>query len=51
MRGGIACGELTGTIAGEVYAAARVNPQQRWLVDGRTTRVLAVNPLPVELDC
>jgi len=51
VRGGIACGELMGTIAGEVYAAARVNQQQRWLVDGRTTRVLAVNPLPVELDC
>jgi hypothetical protein len=49
-RGAIACGELTGTTAAEVYAAARVNPQQRWLVAGRT-RVLAVNPLPVELDC
>lgn len=49
-RQAIACGELTGDQAATVYAAARENPEQRWLVDG-TTRVLAVNPLPVEIDC
>lgn len=43
----IACGELTGTDAAAVYTAALDNPGARWLVDG-ATRVLAVNPLPVE---
>ncbi len=43
----IACGELSGADADAVYAAALDNPGARWLVDG-TTRVLAVNPLPVD---
>ena len=49
-RGAIACGQLTGAPATRVYAAARENPDQRWLV-GATTRVLSVNPLPIEIDC
>lgn len=49
-RQAIACGELTGRTAATVHAAARQNPEQRWLVGG-TTRVLAVNPLPIEIDC
>lgn len=49
-RGALACGELTGDAAARVYAAALGNPEQRWWVDGRT-RVLAVNPLPIEIDC
>ena len=49
-RGSIACGELTGSAAATVYAAALENHEQRWLV-GDTTRVLVVNPLPVEIDC
>lgn len=49
-RQAIACGELTGGDAAAVYAAARENPEQQWLVGGRT-RVLAVNPLPIEIDC
>lgn len=49
-RGSIACGELTGSAAAKVYAAALENDEQRWLV-GDTTRVLVVNPLPVEIDC
>lgn len=43
----IGCGELSGADADAVYAAALDNPGARWLVDG-TTRVLAVNPLPVD---
>jgi hypothetical protein len=49
-RRSIACGELTGRSAATVYAAALENPGQRWLVGG-ATRVLVVNPLPVEIDC
>ena len=49
-RGSIACGELTGSAAATAYAAALENDEQRWLV-GDTTRVLVVNPLPVEIDC
>ena len=49
-RQAIACGELTGQQAATVYGAARENPEQRWLVDGQT-RVLAVNPLPIEIEC
>ena len=49
-RASIACGELTGSAAATVYAAALENHEQRWLVGG-TTRVLVVNPLPVEIDC
>jgi hypothetical protein len=45
-RRAVACGELTGPAAGAVYQAALQNPGARWLVDG-TTRVLAVNPLPL----
>jgi hypothetical protein len=37
-------------VAATVYAAALDNVRQRWLV-GDTARVLAVNPLPVEIDC
>ena len=36
--------------AGVVYQAALDNPGARWLVDG-STRVLAVNPLPLPDDC
>ena len=50
VRSAIACGELTGSNAAAVYAAARANPDQLWLVGSRS-RVLAVNPLPVEIDC
>ena len=50
LRSSIACGELTGKTAATVYAAARTNPDQLWLV-GKQSRVLAVNPLPVEIDC
>jgi hypothetical protein len=50
VRGALACGELTGDVAATVYAAALDNVRQRWLV-GDTARVLAVNPLPVEIDC
>ena len=50
VRGALACGELTGDAAATVYAAALDNSEQRWLV-GDTVRVLAVNPLPVEIDC
>ncbi|MCB0924166.1 MAG: hypothetical protein KDB50_06425 [Mycobacterium sp.] len=46
-RRSVACGELTGTTADVVYRAALENPGAGWLVGG-TTRVLAVNPLPVE---
>ena len=49
-RGSIACGELTGATAAAVYTAALENSEQRWLVNG-TTRILVVNPLPVEIDC
>ena len=49
-RNSIACGTLTGSTAAAVYAAARANPDQLWLVGSRS-RVLAVNPLPVEIDC
>lgn len=49
-RGALTCGELTGDAAAAAYAAAVGNPEQRWQVDG-TVRVLAVNPLPVEIDC
>lgn len=50
LRNSIACGELTGNTAAAVYAAAQSNPEQAWLV-GNRTRVLAVNPLPIEIDC
>lgn len=50
VRNSRACGALTGKTAATVYAAARANPDQLWLV-GKQTRVLAVNPLPVEIDC
>lgn len=50
VRGADACGELTGDAAAAAYAAALENSEQRWQVDGRV-RVLAVNPLPVEIDC
>ncbi|MFT4165878.1 MAG: hypothetical protein QM650_11610 [Microlunatus sp.] len=50
LRSSIACGELTGKTAATVYAAARANTKQLWLV-GKQSRVLAVNPLPVEIDC
>jgi hypothetical protein len=49
-RGAIACGELTASAAATVYAAALENEGQKWLVGG-TTRVLVVNPLPIEIDC
>jgi len=42
----VACGEITGAAADVVYRAALQNPGARWLVEG-STRVLAVNPLPV----
>lgn len=45
-----ACGALTGDPARKVYAAARGNDGQRWLVDG-VSRTLAVNPLPLGIDC
>lgn len=45
-----ACGLLSGDSARAVYLAALANPGARWLVDG-TTRVLAVNALPLEGDC
>lgn len=50
LSSAIACGALTGSSAAAVYTAAQTNPDQLWLVDGRA-RVLAVNPLPVEIDC
>jgi hypothetical protein len=50
IRGSIACGELTASAAATVYAAALKNQGQHWLV-GDTTRVLVVNPLPLEIDC
>ena len=50
VRNSIACGELTGKTAATVYAAAQSNPDQLWLV-GKQSRVLAVNPLPVQIDC
>lgn len=43
----LSCGELTGTDARTVYQAALANPGARWLADG-DTRILAVNPLPVD---
>lgn len=49
-RRSIACGELMADPAGVVYQAALDNPGARWLVDG-STRVLAVNPLPLPDDC
>jgi hypothetical protein len=49
-RSAIACGALTGQQARTVYAAALSNPDQRWRVSG-TSRVLAVNSLPLEIDC
>lgn len=49
-RGALRCGELTGAVANTVYLAAQDNPTQRWLVGG-TTMVLAVNALPIGLDC
>lgn len=45
-----ACGELTGDDARAVYRAALTNPEQRWRI-GDKTRVLAVNSLPIEIDC
>lgn len=35
------CGTLSGTDARRVYAAARANPNQIWIIDGRP-QVLAV---------
>lgn len=49
-RQAMACGELTGAVANTVYLAAQKNPKQQWLV-GSTTRVLAVNALPIGLAC
>ena len=49
-RRSIACGELVGDPAEELYRAAAGNPGQRWLVDG-ATRVLAVNSLPLAGSC
>lgn len=50
QRRSIACGELVADPAEEVYTAALNNPGARWLVDG-VTRILAVNPLPLEDAC
>lgn len=50
QRRAIACGELLGDPAEEVYRAASDNPGARWLVDGMT-RVLAVNSLPLPGSC
>ena len=44
------CGYLTGGPATTVYKAALTNPGALWLVDG-SARVLAVNPLPVDVSC
>lgn len=49
-RGADSCGELTGDDALAVYRAALRNPEQRWRI-GDETRVLAVNSLPIEIDC
>ena len=49
-RSATACGVLTGPAARTVYAAARGNDGQRWLVDG-VSRTLVVNPLPLGIDC
>lgn len=46
----VACGEVGGADAGTLYRAALDNPGARWLVDG-TTRVLAVNPVPLRSAC
>lgn len=46
----VACGYLSGAPATAAYTAALTNPGALWLVDG-TTRVLAVNPLPVADSC
>ena len=46
----IACGELNADPAEVVYRAALTNPGARWLVDG-ATRILAVNPLPLQDAC
>lgn len=46
----IACGELAGRDARNVYRAALGNPGARWLVDG-ATRVLGVNPVPLPDIC
>ena len=45
-----ACGFLTGAPATTVYRAALTNPGALWLVDG-AARVLAVNPMPVDVSC
>lgn len=49
-RRSTACGPLVGAPARAAYLAALDNPGARWLVDG-ATRVLAVNPLPLDGDC
>ena len=49
-RGSTACGELVADPADVVYQAALENSGARWLVNG-TTRVLAVNPLPLPDSC
>lgn len=49
-RRSTACGLLTGSPARAAYLAALDNPGARWLVDA-TTRVLAVNPVPLAGDC
>ena len=49
-RRSIACGELNADPAGVAYRAALTNPGARWLVDN-TTRILAVNPLPLPDAC
>ena len=46
----IACGELNADPAEVVYQAALTNPGARWLVNG-ATRILAVNPLPLQDAC
>lgn len=46
----IACGELRGDDAQNVYRAALDNPGARWLVDG-DTRLLGVNPVPLPGGC
>lgn len=49
-RRSIACGELNADPAKVVYQAALANPGARWRVDG-ATRILAVNPLPLQDAC
>lgn len=46
----VACGVLTGQLAGSVHQAALGNPGARWLISG-TKRILAVNPWPGNKEC